>query len=327
MPIRFRILLPAVAVALAVLAGTAAAADKNVEKAERAWNPLAGVTIVLADVAEVEPNNSLVTAQSLPCGSVLRPASIAAARDTDYVVFSATAGSILTIGTDADGTSGQIGDTRIRLFNADGAVLASDDDSGPGLYSLITFTATYTGTYYVGIAAYSTTSTGAYKCFINCQEPQPPPHNDVCANALDLPCGNVDLSGTTQYANNDYTPIASGLGGCTGYAALGRDVVYLIAAGAGDSVDLYYTSAADASIYILTDCSTPSTSCVAGADLTLTGASEHLVYTFPTTGGYFLILDNYGTDTGGAWTLTGTFQCNIVPARRGTWGGLKTIYR
>jgi hypothetical protein len=327
MPIRFRILLPAVAVALALLAGTALAADKRVEKFERTWNPLAGAMSVLGDVAEVEPNNSLATAQALPCGSVLRPASIGAPADTDYVVFTATAGTILTIGTDADGTTGQIGDTRIRLFDDSGVVLASDDDSGPGLYSLITFTATYTGTYYVGFAAYSATSTGAYKGFVNCETPQPPPVNDVCASAFDLPCGNVDLSGTTQFANNDYTPILSGSGGCTGFTAMGKDVVYLIAAGGGDSVDLTYTSAADASIYILTDCSTPTTSCVAGADLTVTGQPEHLVYTFPATGAYFLILDNYGTGAGGAWTLTGTFQCNIVPARHHTWGGLKTIYR
>ena len=326
MPIRFHILLPAVAVALALLAGTAAAADKSVERAERSWNPLAGATSVLDDVAELEPNNSLATAQALPCGSVLRPASIGAARDTDYVVFTATAGTILTIGTDADGTSGQVGDTRIRLFDANGAVLASDDDSGPGLYSLITFTTTYTGTYYVGFAAYSATATGIYQGFVRCEAAQPPPVNDDCAHAIDLPCGAVDLAGTTQFATNDYSPTTTS-GGCTGYAANGKDVVYLIAAGGGDSVDLTYTSAADGSIYILTDCSAPTTSCVAGADLTVTGAPEHLVYTFPATGAYFLILDNYGTGTGGAWTLTGTFSCNVVPARRGTWGALKTLYR
>jgi hypothetical protein len=92
-------------------------------------------------------------------------------------------------------------------------------------------------------------------------------------------------------------------------------------------VDLYYTSAADASIYILTDCSTPTTSCVAGADATVTGGTEHLVYTFPATGAYFLVLDNYGTGAGGAFTLTGTFTCTVVPVDRATWGRVKTLYR
>jgi len=327
MPNRFPFVLLVVALALAVLAGAGAAVDKTSERIERGWNPFAGVTSVLADVAEVEPNNSLATAQALSCGDVLRPASIGAARDTDYVAFTATAGAILTIGTDADGTTGQIGDTRIRLFDASGVVLASDDDSGPGLYSLITFTATYTGTYYVGFAAYSATATGAYKGFITCQVPEPPPVNDVCAGALELPCGDVNLAGSTQFANNDYSPLVSGTGGCTGFSAAGKDVVFLVAAAAGDAVDLTYTSVADGSIYLLTDCSTPTTSCVAGADLTVTGQPEHLVYTFPTTGAYFLVLDNYGTDTGGAWTMTGTFTCNIVPAHRSSWGGLKTLYR
>jgi hypothetical protein len=314
------------ALAIVALAGPAFAADKATEAAERKWDPLSGF-VVLSDVAEVEPNNPISLAQALGCGNVLRPATISSSADTDYVSFTATAGTVLTIGTDADGTTGQLVDSRIRLFSDVGVVLASDDDSGPGTYSLLTFTATYTGTYYVGIAGFNSTYTGAYKAFVNCVAPQPPPPNDNCAGAIPLQCSNVNISGTTAFATHDYTPFASGLGGCTGFTAFGRDIVYYINAGAGDGLDLLYTNTADGSIYVITDCTNPTGTCVAGADATLTGQPEHLLYTFPSTGVYYLILDSFGTNTGGTFTLTGQVICNVVPTARRSWGQLKSIYR
>ena len=314
---------------LLTLSAPAFAADtKAIEATEKYWNPLRSGAHILADVPEAEPNNSLATAQLLDCGNTLRPASIGAPADTDYVYFTATAGTIITVGTDADGATGQVGDTRIRLFDASGAVLASDDDSGPGLYSLLTFTATYTGTYYVGFAAYSATASGGYQGFINCAAPQPPPANDQCAGAILLNCGDINISGTTDYATNDYTPLASGTGGCTGYTALGKDVAYLLNVGPGDSLAVSYTSTADGSIYIITDCSSPTTSCVAGKDASLTGQAETLNYKFTAAGLYYLILDNYGTNASGPFTLTGQLICvppvGTVPR---SWGQVKTLYR
>ncbi len=328
MSFRYRTFLALSAVAMLVMAGGAVAADeKSIERAERKWNPLAGVNVVMSDVAEVEPNNSLATAQLLGCGNTLRPATISSSADTDYVAFTATTGTVITIGTNADGSSGQLTDSRIRLFNASGVVLATDDDSGPGAYSLITFTAAYTGTYYVGIAGYSSSYTGAYQAFITCLEPTPPPANDQCAGALPIECGDINVSGSTQFATNDYTPIASGSGGCTGYAAVGKDVVYMLNVAGGDSLDVSYTSTADGSIYLITDCGNPTTSCVAGADDALAGQAEALTFTFPASGVYYLVLDNYGTGAGGAFTLTGTLHCNVVPTAKRSWGELKTLYR
>jgi serralysin len=315
-------------VALTMSAGAAnAAEDKAAEAAERLWNPLSGQQFIMSDVAEVEPNSHLAQAQLLNCGDVLRPATISAAGDTDYVYFNVTAGTIITVGTNADGSTGQLTDSRIRLFNASGAVVASDDDSGPGAYSLLSYTATYTGVYYVGIAGYSASYTGIYQAFITCQVPQPPPANDQCAGAITIECGNVDFSGSTAFATADYTPLASGTGGCTGYPAVGKDVVYVIYATGGDVLDVNYTSVADGSVYLITDCANPTTTCVAGADATLTGVAEHLVYNVTTSGTYYLILDNYGTGAGGAYTLTGTYTCPATAVNRKSWGSLKSIYR
>lgn len=324
---RYRMLFAAL-VAVAIAAPAFAAADKETEKNEKWFNPLAGGGITIqADVAEVEPNGSLALSQLLDCGNILRPATISAAGDTDYVYFTVPAGTILTIGTNSDGTTGQLTDSRIRLFNASGTVLASDDDSGPGAYSLLSYTTTSAGTYYVGIAGYSSSYTGSYQAFVTCATPQPPPANDMCAGAIMLECGAINLSGTMAFATADYTPLLSGTGGCTGFPAVGRDIVYMINAAGSDSIDVTYTSVADGAVYIITDCGSPTTTCVRGADATLTGVAEHLTYTFPTSGVYFLVLDNYGTGAGGAFTLTGDIHCNVVPAARKTWGSLKTIYR
>ena len=317
-------LIAVAALSLAALAPGARADDKS--GTEKAWVSMPA-NVSVTDVAEVEPNNSLATAQFLGCDNVLRPAFLTPASDTDYVAFTATAGTIITVGTDADGTTGQIGDTRIRLFNDSGVMLATDDDSGPGLYSLLAFTATNTGTYYVGFAAFGTTTTGQYKGFITCQQPSPPPVNDQCAGAITISCGAFSLSGSTQFASNDYTPLTSGTGGCTGFTALGRDVVYLLVAAPGDSLHLRYTSSADASVYIITDCTNPTGTCVAGSDATLSGQTEVLDYMFTAPGSYYLILDSFGTNTLGTWTATGDFVCQATPVRRVSWGALKTVYR
>ena len=64
-----------------------------------------------------------------------------------------------------------------------------------------------------------------------------------------------------------------------------------------------------------------------GVDAGLSGAAEHLTYTFPTSGVYYLIADNYGTGTGSAFTLTGSITCHVVPANHRTWGQVKSYYR
>ena len=51
------------------------------------------------------------------------------------------------------------------------------------------------------------------------------------------------------------------------------------------------------------------------------------MYAFSSPGTYYLVLDSFGANTSGAWTLTGTFECSAIPVQSSTWGELKTIYR
>ena len=290
--------------------------------AEKLWNvmPLS----VTANVAESEPNDDFLTANRANCGDAFRPAAIDYPDDIDWVVFKANAGDVVTLGTLADGAP-PIDDTIIGLFDSDGNQLAIDDDSGPGFYSLIpNYAIPSTGDYFLGIIAYDPAGVGTYQAFINCVSAPPPPVNDLCAGAINLPCGQVNLSGSTLGAQNNYDPGATG---CTGYTAAGGDVVYKFTASAGDAIDLIYTSTADGSFYIVSDCSDPVGSCVVGADATLSNQAEYIVHTFTSSGTYYVILDSYGTGSSGSWTLTGTNACGVVNASRTTWGNVKSFYR
>lgn len=58
--------------------------------------------------------------------------------------------------------AGQLNDTYLTLFDANGEYVAEDDDAGPGANSTFTFTATTSGAYYLDAAAYGDQTTGQY---------------------------------------------------------------------------------------------------------------------------------------------------------------------
>jgi hypothetical protein len=185
---RNKLLLLGVCALLSVLVATVAWADKLTEGGEKYWNP--NPQEAYSDVPEVEPNGSFAEAQPINCGDVLH-ANIGptggSTGDLDYIVFTTTvANTVITFGTDADGTTGQVGDTYIYLYNSAQTQVALNDDGGPGLYSLITYTAVTPGTYYGMIRSFSASYVGLYKAFVNCTVPEPPPVNDRCEGAIDI---------------------------------------------------------------------------------------------------------------------------------------------
>ncbi len=140
------------------------------------------------------------------------------------------------------------------------------------------------------------------------------PPNDQCAGALTIPCGNIDLSGDTFLATNDYTFSGDTANACTKHTADGRDVVYKLVVQPGDSLILTYSSQVfDPSIYLVSDCASVQDSCVAGADENQLGVDEQLNYGFKRAGTYYLILDSWGPDTYGTWSLAGRFwSCGLT---------------
>lgn len=74
--------------------------------------------------------------------------------DVDLYSFSAFRGTVFDFETQ-NWTSTYSPDTYLILFSANGVALASDDDGGEGTFSRISsFSAPYTGTYYVGVSGY-----------------------------------------------------------------------------------------------------------------------------------------------------------------------------
>jgi hypothetical protein len=76
--------------------------------------------------------------------------------------ISFTAGQAVTIRTAAPSLGAAIDDTVLHLLGPTGAQLASDDDGGTGLYSLITATIPATGEYRIVVRGFSPSYVGSY---------------------------------------------------------------------------------------------------------------------------------------------------------------------
>ncbi|MBK8229817.1 MAG: hypothetical protein IPK72_04340 [Candidatus Eisenbacteria bacterium] len=295
-------------IGLLAACSTVAIAEMNDDAKPWSYDPL---TIIRATFPEVEPND-VCPGQPVNCGDVVDPAAIDAAGDADFYEFFGTAGTLVTIGTDA--TGGSATDTYLELFPADcsAARLTFNDDGGPGAFSLISnFALPVTGLYHIKVRHFSSSGVGAYKMFLTCVEPTPPPANDRCEGAFVLePCSSGTVTGDNTFAINDYGLTSLP---CTGFAANGRDVVYSVALGVGDIFDVTYTAVSDGSVYLITDCADPVASCVIGADATLTGQPETFSYVAASAGTYYLVLDSFSAGTGTTWVLTYSILCPPPP--------------
>jgi hypothetical protein len=309
---------------------------------------------------EAEPNDTC-PGQQVVCGDDINPASLTAG-DGDWTSFTMDEGDIEEFWTYS--IDGRSTDTILELYASDCVtLLAYDDDGGGNLFSLIVnYTPPYTGVYNLKVRGYNATTTGNYGLAVRCMAP-PMVENDVCSTAIDIPrCSAGSLAGDLRFYHNDYSPIA----GCTGYSANGKDAVYKMELLDGDQVTFSYSQAQwDASIYAVTDC--VQLDCVDGSDEGVTGEPETIQFTADHAGTYYIILDAYGTETGGEWTADysivcptpeaccfddgtcqmlfsdecrqaggypqgsgstcGTAECDVVPARETTWGRIKSGYR
>ncbi|MFH0944986.1 MAG: PPC domain-containing protein [Planctomycetota bacterium] len=138
--------------------------------------PWTGVT-----VNETEPNNTSAQANSMQIGDDYA-GDISVGGDDDRVAFDVIAGQKIVAQTIAAGLS----DTTLTLYDRNGTTqLAYDDDGGPGLYSLIVYTFTITGTYYLSVEAYSSSYTGTH--LMELREMLPPETLDVVIGRIPGP--------------------------------------------------------------------------------------------------------------------------------------------
>ncbi len=122
-------------------------------------------------------------------------------------------------------------------------------------------------------------------------------------------CPGIDISelpytvvGTTVGAVNDYDPLQ---GGCTYFAQEGPDVVYHLNLEVSlvIQVTMIPESDYDCGLYVVTDCTNISGSCVAGSDQGLSGDPETIVFVAEANNDYFIICDSYSSLENGSFTL------------------------
>lgn len=135
-------------------------------------------------VADTIPGNAS-TPQSVVIGGA-NYGVIGMGGDHDWFRVDLVAGTTYRFNLDgvALAGSGALGDTFLRLRSGFGVELRSDDDSGPGLNSQITFTATTTGTYFLDAAGYDFSFTGGYTITAAVPPPVPTYTLDQIANFL-----------------------------------------------------------------------------------------------------------------------------------------------
>ncbi|MEO1797495.1 MAG: M10 family metallopeptidase C-terminal domain-containing protein, partial [Pseudomonadota bacterium] len=124
------------------------------------------VTFPPTDTALVETTDA---ASGTSTSYVMTPAdtfsgSIDSGDVSDWIAITLTAGNEYTF--DALGTAsfggGTLSDTDLYLYDSSGNQLAYDDLSGDGFDAQLTWTASYTGTYYIAVDSYFTNNVGTY---------------------------------------------------------------------------------------------------------------------------------------------------------------------
>lgn len=172
--------------------------------------------------------------------------------------------------------------------------LTGQDNGNP---EEIDYTVLTTGDYFLVVDGFGGGG-GSYSLAVNIGAA--PIGNDLCQGATMVGSGG-SFSGDTRNASHQYTPIASGFGGCTGYPATGNDVVYQVTLAAGERLQASLDATWDSALYLVRDCAMPGASCVAGQD---NGNPEQIDFTAAQAGTYFLIVDGYNSAARGTYGLT-----------------------
>lgn len=208
-----------------------------------------------------------------------RNGNIEAYLDKDWFAISLIAGSRYTFSLDSAATNG-LSDPYLRLLNASGSLIIQDDDSGPGINSLISYSATASGTYYLEAGGYSY-SVGSYVLTAALAGSQDD-YSATTSTAGRLSPG-TSVSGQIEISgDNDWFAINLQAGSRYTF-----DLNRSATGGLGDP----YLSLYNASGTLLT------------ANDDSNGLDSQISYTAATSGVYYLGARGYGSETG-AYTLS-----------------------
>lgn len=260
----------------------------------------------IANAPDLVPATTATTASITVGGSV--DVSIDTLGDHDWYSVSLTAGTTYIFHTNS--IAGFNPDTFLNLRNSAGAVITSDDDGGDSTYSLIAYTATTTGTFYIDAGTFQDASLGSF-------------HLNVTAVP---PAGADSVLATTATT----ATIAVGGGVAGSIEAANDHDWYAITLTAGETY-IFRTGG------VVADGSVDTTLTLrnaAGAQLVTNddageGAYSALRFTATTSGTYYLDVGAFGLTTG-AYTLAAfttpplevyTNDQIALQLTNGYWGG------
>ena len=169
----------------------------------------------------------------------------------------------------------------------------------------ISFTPTATKDYYIAVDGRSSTDSGLFTLTVDKFDK---PANDTCAKATKMTFSGTSAtaSGHTIGATNTVNMATTG---CTKDDTEGPDVFYSVDLKAGKSYRVILTPASgyNAAVYVVSNCATATTSCVAGADANYSGTAEKVDISPKTTGTYYIGVDTHyaatSTYAAGKFTL------------------------
>jgi hypothetical protein len=125
-----------------------------------------------------------------------------------------------------------------------------------------------------------------------------PVPNDTCAmTGIDATAGGTFVGAIDDFTN-DYDPGATG---CTGFVAEGGDAVYTVNLAQGEILSAELTADFDSSLYVVTDCSMVTSTCVVGDD---SFGTESVEFAAATAGTYYVIVDGYAATASGIYELS-----------------------
>jgi serralysin len=133
-----------------------AAVNDGAATASRTKNPLSETAFGVVDTIPDDPSTTVTIA---PGGTI--NAWVSPEDDLDFVRLDVVQGRTYLISQRAAGDT-PMADPLLFLYTNTGAVARFDDDGGNGINSLITFTAAYTGTYYIEAGSWGGGDTGQY---------------------------------------------------------------------------------------------------------------------------------------------------------------------
>jgi serralysin len=262
--------------------------DRTVDSTSSAALDVASVDSTAVSITEAVNAPPLPAADTVP-GGISSAVTIAVGGSADVIIetlgdhdwyrVTLVAGTTYTIQTSSDGSGT---DAFLNLRDAAGTLISSDDDAGDGVNSLITFTATTTGTYYIDAGTYNDDTTGSYHLFVAGLNGEVEPNNTLAT------AGSLALGGSTSgqiNASGDHDLYAINL-------VAGQTYIFRTAA----------TAATDATDTTLTLRNAVGTQLLTNDDAGEAGFSA-IRFTATTTGTYYLDVAGFGTSTG-AYNIT-----------------------